>query len=65
MDEILEECQGCNGIADDITVHGHTKVEHNACLQNLMCVTHKFGLVFNLQKTHVKGPNCQILQLSL
>ena len=32
MDQILEECQGCIGIADDITVHGHTKAEHNAHL---------------------------------
>ena len=32
MDQILEECQGCIGIADDITIHGHTEVEHDACL---------------------------------
>ena len=32
MVQILKECQGCIGIADDITVHGHTKVEHDACL---------------------------------
>ena len=32
MDQILEECQGCIGITDDITVHGHTKVEHDAHL---------------------------------
>ena len=56
MDQILEECQVCIGIADDITVHGHTKVEHDACLQNLMCVACKYGLVFNPQKTHVKAP---------
>ena len=56
MDQILEECQGCIGITDDITVHGHTKVEHDAHLQNLMHVAHKFGLVFNPEKTHVKAP---------
>ena len=56
MDKILEDCQGHTGIADDITVHGHTKAEHDACLQNLMHVTHKCGLVFNPQKTHVKAP---------
>ena len=50
MDQILEECQGCIGITDDITVHGHIKAEHDAHLQNLMCVAHKYGLVFNLQK---------------
>ena len=32
MDQILEECQGCIGIADDITIHGHTEVEHDAHL---------------------------------
>ena len=55
MDHILEECQGCIGIPDDITVHGHTKVEHDACLQYLMCVAHKYGLVFNPQKIQVKA----------
>ena len=56
MDQILEECQGCNGITDDITVHGHSKAECDAHLQNLMHVAHKYGLVFNSQKTHVKAP---------
>ena len=56
MDQILEQCQGCIRIADDIIVHGHTKVECDAHLQNLMCVTCKYGLVFNPQKTHVKAP---------
>ena len=56
MDQILEECQGCIGIADDITVHGHTKAVHNSHLRNLMCVTCKYWLVFNPQKTHVKTP---------
>ena len=32
MDQILEECQGCIVIADDITVHGCTEAEHDACL---------------------------------
>ena len=50
MDQILEECQGCIVIPDDITVHGHTEEEHNAHLQNLM------QLVFNPQKKHVKVP---------
>ena len=56
MDQILEECQGCIGITDDITVHSHTETEHDAHLWNLMCVTHKYRLVFNPQKTHVKAP---------
>ena len=36
MDQFLQECPGCIGIADDITVHGHTEAEHDAHLHNLM-----------------------------
>ena len=57
MDQFLEECQGCIRIAHDITVHGHTEVEHGAHLQNLMYVAQKYGLVFNQKKkTHGKAP---------
>ena len=56
MDQFLEECPGCIGITDDITVHGHTEVEHDACLWNLMWVACKYGVVFNPQKMHVKAP---------
>ena len=56
MDYFLKECPGCIGITDDITVHGHTEAEHDACLCNLMQVAHKYGVVFNLQKIHVKAP---------
>ena len=55
MGQILEECQGCIRIADDITIHGCTETEHNACLQNLMLIACKYNLVFNPQKTHVKA----------
>ena len=54
MDQILEECQGCIRIADDITVHSCTKVEHDAHLLSLMWIACKYDLVFNPQKTHVK-----------
>ena len=55
MDQILKECQGCIGIADDITIHGHTKAEHDAHLWDLMHIVCKYDLVFNPQKTHVKA----------
>ena len=55
MDQFLEECQGCIRITDDITVHGHTDVEHDAHLCNLMQITHKYDWVFNPQKKHVKA----------
>ena len=55
MDQILEECKGCIRIADDITVYGCTELEHDAHLQNLMHITHKYNLVFNPQKMHMKA----------
>ena len=55
MDQILEECQGCIRITDDITIHGHTEVKHDTCLWNLMEISGKYDLVFNPQKTHVKA----------
>ena len=55
MDQILEECQGGIGITDDITIHGHTEAEHDARLRDLMRIAHKYDLVFNPQKTHVKA----------
>ena len=56
MDQILEECQGCIRVTDDITIHGYTEVEHDAHLQNLMQTAQKYNLVFNPQKkTHMKA----------
>ena len=56
MDQILEECQGCIGIAYDITTHGCMQAEHDAHLLKLMEVAQKYGLVFNPKKTQVKAP---------
>ena len=56
MDQFLKECPGCIGIANDITVHGHTEAEHDAHLCNLMQGACKYGVVFNPQKMHVKAP---------
>ena len=55
MDQFLKKCPGCIRITDSITVHGHTEAEHDAHLQNLMQVAHKYGVVFNPQKMHVKA----------
>ena len=52
----IEECEGCIGIADDITIHGSTETEHNATYgRKPMEVPHKYGLVFNPKKTQVKA----------
>ena len=56
MDQILEECEGCIGIADDITIHGHTEAKHDAHIWKLMKVAQKYGLVFSPKKTQVKAP---------
>ena len=56
MDQILEECEGCIGIVDDITIHGHTEAEHDTHLWKLKEGAPKYGLVFNPKKTQVKAP---------
>ena len=55
MGQILEECEGCIGIADGITIHACTEAEHDAWLQKLMEVAQKYRIVFNPKKTHVKA----------
>ena len=50
MDQIPEEFQGCIRIKDDITVHGCTEVQHDACLRNLLWIACKYDLVLNPQK---------------
>ena len=62
MDHILEECEGCIEIVDDITVHGHTEAKHDVCLWKLMEVAQKYGLVFNPKKTQVKVPMVKFLR---
>ena len=67
MDEILESCPGCIGIADDVVVFGRNAEEHNKNLHNLMQVARqhglvgdtrpdlsKHGLVFNADKCEIK-----------
>ena len=55
MDQFLKECPGCIRIADDIAIHGHTEVEHDAHLWNLMWVAHKYGVMINPQKMHINA----------
>ena len=55
MDQILEEYQEYIRITDDITMHSHTEVEHDAHLQDLMHIVHRYNLVFNPHKTHMKA----------
>ena len=57
MDQILEECPGTMGIADDVAVFGKTEEEHDANLHHLFRVAEKQGLTFNSQKCAIKQPS--------
>ena len=54
MDQILESCPGCIGIADDVPVFGRNAEEHKKNLHNLMQVARQHGLVFNTDKCEIK-----------
>ena len=54
MDQILEKCPGCIGIADDVGVFGRDAAEHDRNLHNLMQVARQHGLVFNPDKCEIR-----------
>ena len=56
MDQILEECKCCIGIAGNITIHGCTEAEHDAPTMEAHVSCLKVWLVFNPKKTQVKAP---------
>jgi len=58
IDQILEECPGTIGIADDIAIFGKTEEEHDRNLITLMNEAKKNGLVFNSEK-------CMIIQTEI
>ena len=49
MSSNMECCPGCIGIADDVTIYGRSKKEHDRNLLNLMSVAQEEGLLFNSQ----------------
>ena len=53
MDTILEQCHGVVGKADDITVFGKNKSDHDASLHHLFQTAEKYGLVFNSAKCQI------------
>ena len=65
MHQILEECEGCIGIADDITIHGYTESECDACLWKLIEVAWKFGFSVQPWESKCQDPNGEILQVPL
>ena len=54
MDQILTQCDGVIGTADDVVVHGKDDKENDKCLHKYMRVAHEHGLVFNKDKCAVK-----------
>ena len=54
MDFICDKCPRAVGIAHDIAVHGPTEKEQEAKLHNLMLEAWHHGLVFYLDKCHIK-----------
>jgi len=54
MDQILEQCENCIGIADDVIVFGASEKDHDKNLLKLMEVAKQFGLVFNSDKCEIK-----------
>ena len=54
MDQILEECPGTIGIADDVAVFGKKEADHDANLHHLFAIAKKHGLTFNSKKCAIK-----------
>ena len=54
MDQILEQCKGVIGIADDVVIYGDDDGDHDRNLHNFMRRAQEHGLVFNGEKCEVK-----------
>ncbi|XP_047484153.1 uncharacterized protein K02A2.6-like [Penaeus chinensis] len=54
MDQILENCPGTIGIADDVVVFGKTEEEHDINLHNFFKIAKQKGLTFNRAKCVIK-----------
>ena len=54
MDQLLGQCKGVIGIADDIIIHGKDDEEHDRRLHKFMNVARQRGLVLNKSKCEVK-----------
>lgn len=55
MDSILEKCEGCVGISDDIVIYGSTEIEHDERVLRFMEIAMQEGLKFNQNKCIVKS----------
>ena len=57
MVQILEQCDGVIGIADDIIVFGDSEQSHDRNLHRLMTVAATTGFKFNSSKCTIKDPH--------
>jgi len=53
--DVLEHCEGCISVADDIAVHCSTEEDHVSKLRNLMETAIQWGLLFSSMKTAMKA----------
>ena len=53
IDQILEQCTGVIGIADDFCIHGKDLQEHNTRLHHFMQAAREHGLVLNIDKCSI------------
>ena len=58
IDETYRDCQGAIGIADDVTVYGKNKKEHDLHLHETMERTRKAGIKLNNEKFVIKTKEC-------
>ena len=61
MDQILEQCPGTIGIADDVAVFGKNEAEHDKHFHNLLRVATWSGLVSNSTKCGIKLPSIHFI----
>ena len=54
IDRILEQCEGCRGISDDVIVFGRTEEEHDRRLLHFLNVAKKDELKLNSGKCVIK-----------
>lgn len=54
MDRIIQQCEGCTGISDDVVIYGRSEEEHDERLRAFLLVARKEGLKLNSTKCAVK-----------
>ena len=61
MEQILDRCEGCIGIADDITVNGHTEAEQRSLSVEAHGSCPEIWVSVQPQENISQGPNGDII----